>query len=436
MSNEIVLYSASTGIQIAQTCCDINSLMSYNKLLKAREADKVVKAVDGQLYDMAAEYLWSRTINKLKKDILQFGDEFVAEMLDRPNGDIDTISEYEVITLSADLGFINNTAKMEFLQFSETIQHFMSMEEDEEEEFPYTKLIDMVRSCIKYVLGYESVEYEVPFGSFRNRLKAEVITVDSELFEQVKTSPYFYKKTITKTLLNLAKTLQDSAERENVLANLSFLVPSIWQDLSSEDRWAIGRSYAQANNDGDENLSKALKSLLIKIKGFDYVPENLRSNSYITAAKDLLSAHHGINNFYREPSYAKVLSEMGSSIPVPAFGTCMTATLACKLGNGYGRSDKAQPYLDQILDRVSSDRWRYYLGNDLEKDFTILYKLAYQDNAIENLKEIADKYRLYDIRFTNEVIAKIMLVIAKNNLSGAKKMFFEMYKKGNEKFFD
>lgn len=430
MSNEIILYSASTGIQIPQRCCDVLSLMEYNKLLKPREAEKVVKAVDGQLYDMAAEYMWSRTINILKKDILQFGNEFVAEMLDRPNGDIDTISEYEIITLSADLGFINNTAKMEFLQFSETIQHFMSLEE-EGEEFPVTKLVDMVRSCVKYVLGYDSMEYEMPFGSFRDRLKTEIVNSSNDLYEQLKTSPYFYKKTITKTLLNLAKTLQESAEREIVLANLSFIVASIWNDLSSEDRWSIGRAYAQANNDGDENLSKALKSLLIKIKGFDYVPENLRSNSYIIAAKDLLAAHHGMNNFYREPSYAKVLCDMGSSIPMPAFSICMTAVLACKLGNGYGVSDNAQPYLDQILERITIERWRYYLGNDMAMDSTILYKLCYQNSALERFYEIVDKYNLYDIRFTTDEIAKAIQSVANNKLSIAKKIFTEMFNKIN-----
>lgn len=430
MNNEIALYSASTGIQIPQSCCEVASLMEYNKLLKPREAEKVIKAINSQLYDMAAEYMWSRTVNILKKDILQFGNEFVAEMLDRPNGDIDSISEYEIITLSADLGFINNTAKMEFLQFSETIQHFMSVEDDGD-EFPVTRLIDMVRSCVKYVLGYDSVEYEMPFGSFRDRLKTEIVNPSSDIYEQLKASPYFYKKTITKTLLNLAKTLPESAEREIVLANLSNIVPSIWSDLSSEDRWSIGRAYAQANNDGDENVSKALKSLLIKIRGFDYVPENLRSNSYIVAAKDLLAAHHGMNNFYREPSFAKVLCDMGSSIPIPAFSICMTAVLACKLGNRYGVSGNAQQYLDKILDRVTPERWRYYLGNDIATDATILYKLCYQDGALERFKEIVDKYQLYEIHFTNDKITKIMQALTDDKPGAAKKIFIDMFHKIN-----
>ena len=85
---------------------------------------------------------------------------------------------------------------------------------DPDEEYPSTKLVDMVRSCIKHVLGYDTVEYEVPFVTFRERLKSEVVNASHPVYSQLMSSPYFYKKTITKTLLNLAKTLQDSAERE------------------------------------------------------------------------------------------------------------------------------------------------------------------------------------------------------------------------------
>ena len=428
MNNELVLYTASSGITITPTASDVPAMMTYNRALKQRDADKIVQAVNAGLYDMAAEYIWSRTINILKKDIMQFGDEFVAEMLDRPNGDIDSISEYEIISLSADLGFINKTAKMEFLQYSETIQHYMS-DTDPDEEYPSTKLVDMVRSCIKHVLGYDTVEYEVPFVTFRERLKSEVVNASHPVYSQLMSSPYFYKKTITKTLLNLAKTLQDSAERENVFANIGYIIPGIWSSLSSDDRWAVGRSYAQANSDGDINLSKSLKSLLIKIKGFDYVPENLRSNSYIKAAKDLLSAHFGMNNFYNEPAYAKVLSEMGSSIPAPAFGTCMTAILACRLGNRYGYSWSAQQYLNVLLDRVSPDRWLYYFETIFPTDETILYKLASSPELVDRFHDIVVNYKLYELAFTKAEVRKCIQSFNSDNLRSAKKNCEDLYSK-------
>jgi len=391
--NQVALYQESAGVVTVPDTNDVAVLMSYNRSLSNNDANKIVKAFDNELYDMAAEYIWSRTINTLKKNIMKFGEEFVAEMLDRPDiSSVEDISEYEVITLSSDLGFINQTAKIEFMQFSEIIQHYMS-NEDPDEAFPLTKVSDIVRSCVKHVLGFEKVEYEISFVSFRNRLRTEYIIEGHEIYTQLKLAPYFYKRTVFKTMMNLAKTTKDSAEREIILNNMITIFVEIWSALSSEEKWVIGRAYAQCLSDGDNKLLIALKSVLLKVKGFDYVPENLRSNTYIIAAKDLLSAHQGMNNFYNEPSKAKYLAQMGNSIPAPAFGNCMTAILACKLGNSYGISWDAQTYLDEILQTVSKDRWSYYLSSVLPYDRVILYKLL-GDTTADRWIELVEKYGL------------------------------------------
>ena len=399
--NQVALYQESAGVVAVPDTNDVAILMSYNRSLSSNDANKIVKAFDNELYDMAAEYIWSRTISTLKKNIMKFGEEFVAEMLDRPDiSSVEDISEYEVITLSSDLGFINQTAKIEFMQFSEIIQHYMS-NEDPDEAFPLTKVSDIVRSCVKHVLGFEKVEYEISFVSFRNRLRTEYIIEGHEIYTQLKLAPYFYKRTVFKTMMNLAKTTKDSAEREIILNNMISIFVEIWSALSSEEKWVIGRSYAQCLSDGDNKLLIALKSVLLKVKGFDYVPENLRSNTYIIAAKDLLSAHQGMNNFYNEPSKAKYLAQMGNSIPAPAFGNCMTAVLACKLGNSYGISWDAQTYLDEILQTVSKDRWSYYLSSVLPYDRVILYKLCV-DITADRWSELVEKYSLEKIDIEGE----------------------------------
>ncbi len=412
--NEIILYQESTGIMAVPNTSDVHELMNYNRSLSEKEAQKVVKAFDNQLYDMTAEYIWSRTINTLRKNILKYGEEFVAEMLDRPDlSSIDDISDYEVITLSSDLGFINKTAKMEFLQFGEIIQHYMS-NEDPEEDFPVTKVSDIVRSCVKHVLGFEKVEYEISFASFRNRLKSEHITETHEIYIQLSTAPYFYKRTVFKTLLNLAKITPDSAEREIILNNMIIIFVGVWSALSSEEKWVTGRSYAQCVNDGDNKLLIAFKSILLKVKGFDFVPENLRSNSYIIAAKELLSAHQGINNYYNEPAKARYLSQMGNSIPAPAFGACMTAVLACKLGNDYGISWDAQSYLDNILQTTSKDRWAYYLSSVLPHDRVILYKLL-GNQTLDRWFGLVQEYGLSEIDMHGDKNIKELLAYSDTN---------------------
>ena len=431
MSN-IALYESAQGIMIAPTVNDVSAMMQYNKVLKDSDSRKIIQAVDNGLYDMVAEYVWSRTINILKKDIMQFGDEFVADMLDRPDvWSVDSISDFEIISLAADLGYINKTAKMEFLQYSETIQHYMS-NEDPSEEYPSTKLTDMVRSCVKHVLGQDRVEYEVSFIGFRERLKTESINKNHPVYESLLQSPYFYIKTVTKTLLNLAKSLHDGAERENVFANIGCIFPAIWQKLSSDDRWSVGRTFVQANTDGDSALSKAISSVLIKTKGFDYIPENLRSNSYIKVAKLLLSTHFGIDNFYNESAPAKMLAEMGSSIPVPAFGSCITAVLACKLGNSYGHSRSAEEYLDRILDSVSPDRWSYYFSGVFPTDSVILYKLLSANGPVSRLKILTEKYEFILLDITDVDAKKIVQDLSTNNLKSVSKLSRLMYTRLNE----
>lgn len=409
--NQVALYQESAGVVAVPDTNDVATLMSYNRSLSSNDANKIVKAFDNELYDMAAEYIWSRTISTLKKNIMKFGEEFVAEMLDRPDiSSVEDISEYEVITLSSDLGFINQTAKIEFMQFSEIIQHYMS-NEDPDEAFPLTKVSDIVRSCVKHVLGFEKVEYEISFVSFRNRLRTEYIIEGHEIYTQLKLAPYFYKRTVFKTMMNLAKTTRDSAEREIILNNMITIFVEIWSALSSEEKWVIGRSYAQCLSDGDNKLLIALKSVLLKVKGFDYVPENLRSNTYIIAAKDLLSAHQGMNNFYNEPSKAKYLAQMGNSIPAPAFGNCMTAVLACKLGNSYGISWDAQTYLDEILQTVSKDRWSYYLSSVLPYDRVILYKL-WDDITADRWIELVEKYGLDKVEIEGDKELKDLILFS------------------------
>jgi hypothetical protein len=119
-----------------------------------------------------------------------------------------------------------------------------------------------------------------------------------------------------------------------------------------------------------------LKQVLLKVKGFDYVPEDLRSTSFMKAATEIIKAHEGVNNYYYEPQPTRMLRDMGSVIPMPAFSVCISAVLAVKLGNLYGVSWEAQNPADTILSRLKKDGWVYYFEECLPTDDRILHKLT------------------------------------------------------------
>ena len=75
------------------------------------------------------------------------------------------------------------------------------------------------------------------------------------------------------------------------------------------------------------------------------------------ALQVLTSAHHGMNNFYNEPVPARrVLNLAGEQGDVPASirQHYVRTVIDCYLGNGYGVSNAALPYYQQMVTRFSS----------------------------------------------------------------------------------
>jgi hypothetical protein len=227
---------------------------------------------------------------------------------------------------------------------------------------------------VQGVLGHEQVSVAEDFKKFRTKLESETLTTNSAEVVKLKSSPYFFVRTAISILLSLLRAAK-GAQLEHAARNALLIVPEFWEQLKAPERWQIGQAYAAEFSEGRKDSVKALHAVLLEVGGFDYVPENLRSNTFIQIASNVIAAHQGMNNFYNEPGPMRELASLGSSIPGPALAACMTAVLCIKLGNFYGTSWAAQGAADQLVDKLSKDRWLYYLNERLESDRLILSKL-------------------------------------------------------------
>jgi hypothetical protein len=190
-------------------------------------------------------------------------------------------------------------------------------------------------------------------------------------------SPYFFKKITVKIILGIARSSK-GAPLENVLANANVILPSIWVKLRDPERYTVGASYAEAYDAGEQTLSAGLKRALLKVQGFDYVPENLRSQTFVRTATKIIEAHESFNNFYNESAPTSELRALGTTIPIHAFPQCATALLCVALGNPYGVSNQAASVADQMLHTFTPDRWEFYINKCLPSDERIINKLSYQ----------------------------------------------------------
>lgn len=355
--------------------------------LRPKERRQIISNFELQNYEMASSYVWTKTMALLKMNLSSMGMDFIGELLQRPDIDAESdpaqaVTDFEAIDLAYELGAINKTQRMRLLVSADVVSHFVGSFDanDDGSDMMLEEALSCVKVCVQSVLGLEKVEAAQSFIDFREKLSAVTLLEDAPEIVQLLSSPYFFMKTTVSILLNILKSAK-GASLENGGRNAGVIVPKLWSQLKGPERWQVGQAYSELFNDGKSSAIKTLHGILVSTGGFDYVPESLRSNSFAKAAHAVLAAHQGINNFYNEPKPMKELAAMGSSIPGPAFGNVMTATIAVKLGNRYGFSWDAQPAADEILKTLTQERWAYYLTQQLPQDSVVLSKLTSEECA-------------------------------------------------------
>lgn len=377
---EVAIWRGPAGIIIPETCSKPQELITYATGLKERQQKDIILAFENQAYDMGAEYTWRRSMIRLKSTLKSLGMNFIGEMLD--DDDIDEFSnielvlnDYNAIMLAEQLGSINSTGALKLRQSLEILNHYLSDEAEKNNEYlSAVEAAILVQSCVKYILGEQEISISIEFSEFRKRLFSETMALTDPQVEQLLGSPIFYIKTVVSVLLTGIKN-EKGAALEHAVGNLNTLIEPIWKIIPEKEKWQIGNAYRDTTAAGNLVATKGLKNALLKVKGFDYVPENLRSSTFKKAAKSLIDAHFGMDNFYTEIPLVNNLAKLGSSIPAPAFIECIQAYLCVYLGNSYGISHSAAPVAKTELIKIPKDRWIYYFAKVLSSDEIILSKL-------------------------------------------------------------
>ncbi|NTA19304.1 hypothetical protein [Agrobacterium tumefaciens] len=384
-SNEVALWKADNVSVMLDQVSDPLQIASHALQLRDRERNQIASNIADGNFEVASTYVWTRTMALLKRQLSSLGAEFIGELLQRPEIDEFTdvataISDSEAISLALDLGVISPLQSKRLFHSLEIVTYFsgLSTNDDfgrEEEIMTLEDAVACLRVCVQGVLGHEKVGAAEDFKRFRDNLSSSTFTLDSPELNRLRGSPYFFIRTAISVLLSLIRSTK-GAQLEHTARNALLIIPELWPALKQPERWQIGQVYAEEYNEGRRESLKGLHSVLLKVSGFDYVPENLRSSTFIKVATSVIAAHEGHDNFYNEPAPIRELASLGTSIPGPALATCMTAALCVKLGNRWGISRAAQPAADQILAGISVDRWVHYLDGRLEEDRRILSKLT------------------------------------------------------------
>ncbi|KFK53453.1 hypothetical protein [Vibrio vulnificus] len=409
-TRDIIPVSATTAVSITECATQ----------LSRRDRQQISHAFDGQFYEMGVNYLWEKTVHALKKELSSVGVGLLGEMLGKPDveedDDIDdVVTTRDAIKLAEELGIVSPTDALRLRQTHELVKHFFDLDDDEAsyQRMDDTEALNILKHCIRGVLGREKVEVAKTFVEFRESLESTTLGADDPNVDMLKSSPYFFYKLTVSVLMNAAKK-NVGANLEHSLANINLLIPVMWDSLRHAEKWQVGHTYAELFSVGKTAAVSGIKGALLKVKGFDFVPENLRSDTFVKAAADIIKAHEGANNFYNEPAPVRNLARLGSTIPTPALPSCFSALLSVVLGNSYGVSWDARGLASELLDKMTQDRWEYYLNHVLPSDTRILGKLTDAKPQYNWINNVVKTYSLHDMNIKNAKVERL-LAASKNS---------------------
>lgn len=434
MANELKLWQPESGELLPAGVNTPAEITGYAQQLSKKDKNQISAAFDGRFFEMGLNFLWTRTIAALKRELSNVGVSLVGEMLGKSDVDEDDeiddiVTTKEAIRLAEELGIVTATDAMRLRHTNEIISHFsqLSISENDSEEIDEAEAIASLKACVKSVLGKPQVEVAAKFIEFRTALDTRPLSTDDPLVGMLVSSPYFFQKLGISILMNATKQ-SSGAQLEISLANVNVLLPAVWGKLRDTERWHVGHTYAELYSEGKSTAVSGVKSALSKVKGFDYVPENLRSDTFLKAATAIIEAHEGMNNFYNELSPLRALSKLGTTIPTPALAECITAILCVRLGNPYGVATNAQSLAKELLDGLTPERWRYYLNQVLPGDMRIQNKLANR-NPMTRWFDLVEKYKFSELDISNKGVRDMVSASLDKNESRFDKLRLKLLQK-------
>ncbi|HHQ2815267.1 TPA: hypothetical protein ACSPMQ_004143, partial [Pseudomonas aeruginosa] len=106
---------------------------------------------------------------------------------------------------------------------------------------------------------------------------------------------------------------------------------------------------------GYEDKHAASLQFFEKLGLLNLLNESEQHHIFSRAVDRLWTVHNGMNNFYNEPAFAERLLELSlqGAIPETVQEEYVQTVGCCRVGNGYGISNAAVKYYDQMIQNFS-----------------------------------------------------------------------------------
>lgn len=349
-------------------------------------------AVSTGLFDGAMNYGWNAAILQLRQKIRNFGLAVVAQIQqsDFEEKHLLELQDSRLLDLCLKLNIIDEDGFFFLDQCREVRNNFSAahptMGTVNDREFT-----TFLNRCVRYALADSSSPKGVDIGAFISAVKGPRFNDNQcQIWVQRLTETHDAQRQMLVNMVHGVYCDPVTAEpaRLNAIDLCSHLTSAFTASIKSD----LINSHSDYVAKGLEEKHAASLQFFEKLGLLGLLNESEQHVVFSRAIERLWNAHNGMNNFYNEPPFAERLLEVSQqgAVPETIQNSFVQTVVCCRIGNGYGISNAAVRYYDEMIKSFSPREVATLISKAADRASTLGRRVAGGGSCRQNFKTVLE----------------------------------------------
>ncbi|WP_302141537.1 hypothetical protein [Halomonas alkalicola] len=346
-------------------------------------------AVSAGLFDGAMNYIWNAAILHLRQKIRNFGLPVVAQILQRDfeESQLVELQDARLLELALKLNIIDEDGFF-FLDQCRNVRNNFSAAHPAMGNINDREFTAFLNRCVRYALADSSSPRGVNIGAFISAVKGGRFNDNQcQIWVQRLNETHDAQR---RMLISMVHGVYcDPATAEPARLNAIDICIGLRDNFNSSIRAELVDNHSEYVAKGLEEKHTASLQFFEKLGLLSLLNESEQHLLFSRAIDRLWFSHTGMNNFYNEPPFAERLLELSrqGAVPETIQDKFVSVVASCRSGNGYGVSNEAVPYYDQMIQAFSPREISALIKSAMDKKSILGGKIQRNASCMRLFKE-------------------------------------------------
>lgn len=349
-------------------------------------------AVSTGLFDGAMNYGWNAAILQLRQKIRNFGLAVVAriQQSDFEEKHLLELQDSRLLDLCLKLNIIDEDGFF-FLDQCREVRNNFSAAHPTMGTINDREFTTFLNRCVRYALADSSSPKGVDIGAFISAVKGPRFNENQcQIWVQRLTETHDAQRQMLVNMVHGVYCDPATAEpaRLNAIDLCSHLISAFTASIKSD----LINSHSDYVAKGLEEKHAASLQFFEKLGLVGLLNESEQHVIFSRAIERLWNAHNGMNNFYNEPPFAERLLEVSQqgAVPETIQNSFVQTVVCCRIGNGYGISNAAIRYYDEMIKSFSPREVATLISKAADRASTLGRRVSGGGSCRQNFKAVLE----------------------------------------------